>query len=51
VEEMSFVELVVNIKEGTPIRDPGALQKWAGLRLCHRFLRKCGLKICTEKKV
>jgi hypothetical protein len=35
----------VNIKGGTPIRDLCALQKWAALRLCHRFLRKCGLKI------
>jgi hypothetical protein len=35
----------VNIKEGTPIRDLCALQKWAALRLCHRFLRECGLKI------
>jgi hypothetical protein len=48
VEEMSFVVLglvFVNIKEGTPIRDLCALQKWAALRLCHRFLRKYGLKI------
>jgi hypothetical protein len=36
----------VNIEEGTPIRDLCALQKWAALRLCHRFLRECGLKIC-----
>jgi hypothetical protein len=35
----------VNIKEGTPIRDHCALQKWAALRLCHRFLRECGLQI------
>jgi hypothetical protein len=32
-------------KEGTPIRDLCALQKWAALRLCHRFLKECGLKI------
>jgi hypothetical protein len=35
----------VNIIEGTPIRDLCALQKWASLRLCHRFLRECDLKI------
>jgi hypothetical protein len=35
----------VNIKEGTPIWDLCALQKWAALRLCHRFLKECGLKI------
>jgi hypothetical protein len=35
----------VNIKEGTPIRDICALQKCAALRLCHRFLRECGLNI------
>jgi hypothetical protein len=35
----------VNIKERTPIQDLCALQKWAALRICHRFLRECGLKI------
>jgi hypothetical protein len=47
----------VNIKDGTPIRfltpkfiltpirDLCVLQKWAALRLYHRFLRKCGLKL------
>jgi hypothetical protein len=35
----------VNIKERTPIRDLCALQKWAALKICHRFLRECGLKI------
>jgi hypothetical protein len=35
----------VNIKEGTPIWDLCVLQKWAALRLCHRFLKECGLKI------
>jgi hypothetical protein len=34
-----------NIKERTPIRNLCALQKWAALRICHRFLRECGLKI------
>jgi hypothetical protein len=32
----------VNIKQGTPIRDPCALQKWTALRLCCRFLWECG---------
>jgi hypothetical protein len=35
----------VNIKEGTPIWDLCALQKWAALRFCYRFLREYGLKI------
>jgi hypothetical protein len=35
----------VKIKEGTPIRDLCALQKWEALRLCHRLPKECGLKI------
>jgi hypothetical protein len=30
----------VNVKKGTPIRDLCAFQKWAALRLYHRFLRE-----------
>jgi hypothetical protein len=33
-----------NIKEGTQIWDLCALQKWAALRFCLRFLREWGLK-------
>jgi hypothetical protein len=36
----------VNIKEGTTIRYPVcALEKWAALKLCHKFLRECGMNI------
>jgi hypothetical protein len=35
----------MDIEDGTPIGDLCALQKWAALKLYHRFLRECGVKI------
>jgi hypothetical protein len=37
--------VALNKEEGTPIRDLCALQKWAALKLWHRFLREYGMKI------
>jgi hypothetical protein len=45
IRQLPLKIVAMNIKERTPIVDLCVLQKWAALRLCHRFLREYGLKI------